>query len=229
MVDAVLSFEGEGSHQFRILRGQNRFGPTDEIGELKMTGLGLCEVANPWSCFCRARSWSAGHGRLRGHRRHAAIAGRDPGACRTHLARHATARRRRLGSESSVDGAGGARSPLWGAARRTRCLPQRGRRHAYSRAGRRPCGSRSAGLIACKCSASGRRGLWRSIAVRAVRPVAQSAARLKEAAKLGCRAIVPEAAPAKWPSWVTDVTSLAGLVADICRGMPGSSKLVTRR
>src|SRR5664279_3417565 len=33
MVDAVLSFEGEGSHQFRILRAvKNRFGPTDEIG-----------------------------------------------------------------------------------------------------------------------------------------------------------------------------------------------------
>src|SRR5262249_35389200 len=32
MVDAVLSFEGEGPHQFRILRAiKNRFGPTDEI------------------------------------------------------------------------------------------------------------------------------------------------------------------------------------------------------
>ena len=31
MVDAVLSFEGEGAHSFRILRGQkNRFGATDE-------------------------------------------------------------------------------------------------------------------------------------------------------------------------------------------------------
>src|SRR6186713_3514199 len=48
MVDAVLSFEGEGSHQFRILRAvTNRFGPTDEIGVFEMTGSGLCEVANP--------------------------------------------------------------------------------------------------------------------------------------------------------------------------------------
>ena len=92
MVDAVLSFEGEGSHQFRILRAvKNRFGPTDEIGVFEMTGSGLCEVANPSELFLLgARSWLAGHGRLRGHRRHAAIAGRDPGACRTHLrsARH---------------------------------------------------------------------------------------------------------------------------------------------
>src|SRR4029079_9908747 len=37
MVDAVLSFEGEGSHQFRILRAvKNRFGPTDEIGVFEM-------------------------------------------------------------------------------------------------------------------------------------------------------------------------------------------------
>src|SRR6202022_2141032 len=41
MVDAVLSFEGEGSQQFRILRAvKNRFGPTDEIGVFEMTGLG---------------------------------------------------------------------------------------------------------------------------------------------------------------------------------------------
>src|SRR6266404_3582601 len=48
MVDAVLSFEGEGSQQFRILRAvKNRFGPTDEIGVFEMTGLGLREVSNP--------------------------------------------------------------------------------------------------------------------------------------------------------------------------------------
>src|SRR6202158_1510708 len=42
MVDAVMSFEGDGSHQFRILRAmKNRFGPTDEIGVFEMTGAGL--------------------------------------------------------------------------------------------------------------------------------------------------------------------------------------------
>ena len=42
MVDAVLSFEGEGSQQFRILRAvKNRFGPTDEIGVFEMTGTRL--------------------------------------------------------------------------------------------------------------------------------------------------------------------------------------------
>src|SRR5437763_1009330 len=52
MVDAVLSFEGEGSHQFRILRAvKNRFGPTDEIGVFEMTDTGLREVANPSELF----------------------------------------------------------------------------------------------------------------------------------------------------------------------------------
>src|SRR5262249_46725839 len=38
MVDAVLSFEGDSAHQFRVLRAvKNRFGPTDEIGVFEMT------------------------------------------------------------------------------------------------------------------------------------------------------------------------------------------------
>jgi DNA repair protein RadA/Sms len=56
MVDAVLSFEGDGAHQFRILRAvKNRFGPTDEIGVFEMTGLGLREVANPSELFLSER------------------------------------------------------------------------------------------------------------------------------------------------------------------------------
>ena len=52
MVDTVLYFEGETSHQFRILRAvKNRFGPTDEIGVFEMTDGGLCEVANPSALF----------------------------------------------------------------------------------------------------------------------------------------------------------------------------------
>jgi DNA repair protein RadA/Sms len=56
MVDAVLSFEGEGTHLFRILRAmKNRFGPTDEIGVFEMTGGGLHEVANPSELFLSER------------------------------------------------------------------------------------------------------------------------------------------------------------------------------
>ncbi len=60
MVDAVISFEGEGGHQFRILRAvKNRFGPTDEIGVFEMTGLGLAEVTNPSALFLSGRDASA--------------------------------------------------------------------------------------------------------------------------------------------------------------------------
>lgn len=60
MVDAVLYFEGERSHQFRILRAvKNRFGPTDEIGVFEMGDKGLGEVANPSSLFLDGRGNAA--------------------------------------------------------------------------------------------------------------------------------------------------------------------------
>jgi DNA repair protein RadA/Sms len=60
MVDAVLYFEGDSSHTFRILRGvKNRYGATDEIGVFEMTTLGLREVANPSSLFLDQRDKAA--------------------------------------------------------------------------------------------------------------------------------------------------------------------------
>ena len=57
MVDTVLSFEGERSHQYRILRAiKNRFGGTDEIGVFAMAEEGLSEVSNPSSLFLTSRS-----------------------------------------------------------------------------------------------------------------------------------------------------------------------------
>ena len=56
MVDAVLYFEGDRGHQFRILRAvKNRFGATDEIGVFEMTDVGLAEVANPSALFLAKR------------------------------------------------------------------------------------------------------------------------------------------------------------------------------
>lgn len=56
MVDAVLYFEGDRGHQFRILRAvKNRFGATDEIGVFEMTERGLAEVANPSALFLAER------------------------------------------------------------------------------------------------------------------------------------------------------------------------------
>ena len=56
MVDAVLYFEGERTHQFRILRAvKNRFGPADEIGVFEMAESGLQEVSNPSALFLDGR------------------------------------------------------------------------------------------------------------------------------------------------------------------------------
>ena len=56
MVDVVMSFEGERSHRFRILRAlKNRYGAVDEIGVFAMAGAGLEEVANPSSLFLSDR------------------------------------------------------------------------------------------------------------------------------------------------------------------------------
>jgi DNA repair protein RadA/Sms len=57
MVDAVLYFEGDRGHHYRILRTvKNRFGPTDEIGVFEMTDKGLREVANPSELFLGERN-----------------------------------------------------------------------------------------------------------------------------------------------------------------------------
>lgn len=60
MVDAVLYFEGERHHTYRILRAvKNRFGSTNEIGIFEMQEEGLIEVGNPSEMFLSERSQGA--------------------------------------------------------------------------------------------------------------------------------------------------------------------------
>lgn len=59
MVDCVLSFEGDLSHNFRLLRSlKNRFGATHELGVFQMGTLGLEEVTNPSELFLEERGES---------------------------------------------------------------------------------------------------------------------------------------------------------------------------
>lgn len=52
MVDTVLSFEGERTQEFRILRTiKNRFGNTSEIGVFEMSQEGLKQILNPSAVF----------------------------------------------------------------------------------------------------------------------------------------------------------------------------------
>jgi len=48
MVDVVLSFEGERTQSYRLIRAaKNRYGSTNEIGVFEMSDSGLVEVADP--------------------------------------------------------------------------------------------------------------------------------------------------------------------------------------
>lgn len=56
MVDCVLSFEGDSSYSYRLLRSlKNRFGPALELGIFQMSSLGLEEVLNPSELFLEER------------------------------------------------------------------------------------------------------------------------------------------------------------------------------
>ena len=56
MVDAVLYFEGEKQHSYRIIRAvKNRFGSTNEIGVFEMTERGLEQVPNPSEAMLKER------------------------------------------------------------------------------------------------------------------------------------------------------------------------------
>ncbi|NLP08883.1 DNA repair protein RadA [bacterium] len=60
MVDALLLFEGDRDHFYRILRSvKNRFGSTREIGVFEMTEKGLRDVANPSLVFLTERRTEA--------------------------------------------------------------------------------------------------------------------------------------------------------------------------
>ncbi|MGL5633943.1 MAG: DNA repair protein RadA [Sarcina sp.] len=58
MVDTVLSFEGERTEDFRILRTmKNRFGTTSEIGVFEMSGEGLVQISDPSRMFLEDTSF----------------------------------------------------------------------------------------------------------------------------------------------------------------------------
>ncbi len=56
MVDCVLSFDGDISYDFRLLRAlKNRFGAAQELGVFQMNSKGLEEVSNPSELFLEER------------------------------------------------------------------------------------------------------------------------------------------------------------------------------
>jgi DNA repair protein RadA/Sms len=223
MVDAVLSFEGEGSHQFRILRAiKNRFGPTDEIGVFEMTGTGLREVPNPSELFLSERDLgspgTAVFAGIEGTRPllveiqalvapttlgtpRRAVVGWDPSRLSMVLAvLEAHCAIRLSGHDVYLNVAGGLRiqEPAADVAAAAALVSSLARAPLPADA-----------VYFGEVSLSG-----------AVRPVSQTAARLKEAQKLGfAKAIGPDSARTEAPEGlsVSTIGTLASLVADIAR------------
>jgi DNA repair protein RadA/Sms len=232
MVDAVLSFEGEGSHQFRILRAvKNRFGPTDEIGVFEMTGSGLREIANPSELFLSERDLGQP-----GTAVFAGIEGTRPLLVEIQALVAPTT----LGTpRRAVVGWDPSRLSMVLAVLEAHCGVRLGGHDVYLNvAGGMRIQEPAADLAAAAALVSSLANTplpadavyFGEVSLSgAVRPVAQSAARIKEAAKLGFnRAIVPEAARGESadPSLtIGDVTNLANLVADIvAQGKPRMAK-----
>ena len=60
MVDAVLYFEGDRQHQYRLLRAvKNRFGSVNELGMFEMTETGMREVENASEALLSERAHDA--------------------------------------------------------------------------------------------------------------------------------------------------------------------------
>jgi len=218
MVDAVLSFEGEGSHQFRILRAvKNRFGPTDEIGVFEMTSLGLREIANPSELFLSERDLG-----VPGTAVFAGIEGTRPLLVEVQALAAPTS----LGTpRRAVVGWDQNRLSMVLAVLEAHCGVRLAAYDVYLNvAGGLRIQEPAADLAAAAALVSSLAGTplpadavyFGEVSLSgSVRPVAQPAARLKEAQKLGfTRAIVPEGS-ADGDTRVRCVGNLASLVAEI--------------
>src|SRR4051812_33554857 len=223
MVDAVLSFEGEGSHHFRILRAvKNRFGPTDEIGVFEMTGAGLQEVPNPSELFLSERDLGSP-----GTAVFAGVEGTRPLLVEIQALVAPTS----LGTpRRSVVGWDSSRLSMVLAVLEAHCGVKLGGYDVYLNvAGGLRIQEPAADLAAAAALVSSLAGAslpaeavyFGEVSLSgAVRPVAQAAARLKEAGKLGfTRAFAPESARgetgAEGGLALTAIGSLTDLVADI--------------
>jgi DNA repair protein RadA/Sms len=229
MVDAVLSFEGEGSQHFRVLRAmKNRFGPTDEIGVFEMTGAGLREVANPSELFLSERDLGAP-----GTAVFAGIEGSRPLLVEIQALVAPTT----LGTpRRAVVGWDQSRLSMVLAVLESHCGVRLSGHDVYLNvAGGLRIQDPAADLAAAAALVSSLTNaplpadavFFGEVSLSGmVRPVAQSAARLKEAQKLGfARAFLPEPARGEAAADIglqlSGIGGLANLVADIAqRGSP---------
>ncbi len=222
MVDAVLYFEGDRGHHYRILRTvKNRFGPTDEIGVFEMSDRGLREVANPSELFLGERNEKAPGAAV-----FAGMEGTRPVLVEVQAlvapTTLGTPRRAVVGWDSS-------RLAMILAVLEAHCGVRLGQHDVYLNvAGGYRISEPAADMAIASALVSSLAGLalpadcvyFGEVSLSgAVRPVAHTAQRLKEAEKLGFSSAVLPAASSELPKGATgkwnEVESLPDLVARI--------------
>ncbi|QFI65637.1 DNA repair protein RadA [Sinorhizobium alkalisoli] len=199
MVDAVLYFEGDRGHHYRILRTvKNRFGATDEIGVFEMSDSGLREVANPSELFLGERNEKSPGAAV-----FAGMEGTRPLLVEVQALVAPTS----LGTpRRAVIGWDSARLSMILAVLEAHCGVRLGQHDVYLNvAGGYRISEPAADLAVASALVSSLAGLalpadcvyFGEISLSgAVRPVAHTAQRLKEAEKLGfSRAVLPSASP----------------------------------
>jgi DNA repair protein RadA/Sms len=217
LVDAVLYFEGERGHHFRVLRAvKNRFGATDEIGVFEMTGKGLAEVANPSALFLGDRTSAAP-----GTAVFAGLEGTRPLLCEIQAlvspCAYGSPRRAVVGWDTG-------RLAMILAVLDARAGVGIGAADVYLNvAGGLKIGEPAADLAAAAALVSSFGGeplprdtvFFGEISLSGdIRPVPQAESRLKEAAKLGFKhAFVPAGTKAEVPAMaLTEIANVAGLL-----------------
>ncbi|HTO29991.1 MAG TPA: DNA repair protein RadA [Pararhizobium sp.] len=222
MVDAVLYFEGDRGHHYRILRTvKNRFGPTDEIGVFEMSDKGLREVTNPSELFLGERN-----SKSPGAAVFAGMEGTRPVLVEVQALVAPTS----LGTpRRAVVGWDGARLSMILAVLEAHCGVRLGQHDVYLNiAGGYRITEPAADLAVASALVSSLAGLalpsdcvyFGEVSLSgAIRPVAHTAQRLKEAEKLGFSQAVLPSASADLPkgagmSWA-EMESLPDLVARI--------------
>jgi DNA repair protein RadA/Sms len=226
MVDAVLYFEGDRGHHYRILRTvKNRFGPTDEIGVFEMSDKGLRDVSNPSELFLGERNAKAPGAAV-----FAGMEGTRPVLVEVQALVAPTS----LGTpRRAVVGWDSSRLAMILAVLEAHCGVRLGQHDVYLNvAGGYRISEPAADLAIASALVSSLAGLalpsdhvyFGEISLSgAVRPVSQTAQRLKEAEKLGFAGALLPASSAELPKggarW-TEVEDLPDLVSRIA----GSAK-----
>ncbi len=228
MVDAVLYFEGDGMHQYRILRSvKNRYGATDEIGVFEMTGAGLRVVPNPSALFLGERNSSSPGASV-----FAGLEGTRPMLIEIQALVAAST----LGTpRRAVIGWDNARLAMILAVLEARCGVRFAQHDVYLNvAGGLRIGEPAADLAVAAALVSSLSGValphdcvyFGEVSLSgAIRPVSQAQSRLKEAMKLGfSQAVIPlaNADDKKSAARLKGVADLSALVVGIAAGSKAS-------